>query len=641
MINIRIKLSATIFLLTFGLTTSTLKGQSENKKALKVYEQAGDFIARGQLDAAVEPLLKSVEIDPNWLQPRIRLGALYFEKKNWEKSKFYFKSVLEIDSLAEPMIYYKLAEIEWINQDYSAVINYVTRFLLEEAIKPDIKSKAEKYLRDANYLNHPQKEYSTNIEILPNTINTDELEYLPSFPAREDLMIFTRRVRGQEDFYISKLVNGEWQQSTAISELNTSENEGAHCLSADGRMLIFTACDRRDGEGSCDLYYSLFDGQRWSKPANLGPTVNSRFWDGQPSLSSNGRTLYFSSERPGGKGGRDLWKIDRKGGGWGIAVNLSELNTSGNEEVPFVHAADQNLYFMSDGFPGYGGSDLFVSKKQDNQWQSPINLGKPINTSEDEGALCINLSGTKAYFARTTATDDQSRLQIDIYSFDIPADLRPVPATYAAITIRDKKTDKPVQAVVEIINLTTSKLFTKVLSTKMGEILVCIPTENEFAVNISKEGYAFHSDHIEVPQQSTINNPKEFSVYLTPIDNVDVIVAEPIVLNNVFFESGSAKLLSKSDYELNQLFELLNKNAQVKIEIRGHTDNVGTEADNQILSEQRAKAIFNYLSNLGINENRMVFKGFGESSPVADNDTEEGRQKNRRTEFIILKNDKE
>ncbi|MCB0686074.1 MAG: OmpA family protein, partial [Saprospiraceae bacterium] len=520
------------------------------------------------------------------------------------------------------------------------VVSRINLFLKEDRIKPDIKAKAEKYLRDAEFLKSSVPEYATTIERLPATINTDAMEYLPSFPAREDIMIFTRRVRGQEDFFWSKMVNGEWQESRAIAELNTSENEGAHCLSADGKMLVFTACNRKDGLGSCDLYYALFDGQKWSAPANLGPDVNTRYWDGQPSLSANGRTLYFSSERPGGKGGRDLWKIDRKGGGWSQAVNLSSLNTPGNEEVPFVHAADESLYFMSDGLPGCGGSDLFISRKVDNEWQAPKNLGRPINTSEDEGALHVNLAGTKAYFARSVF-EGNNRPQIDIFSFDLPQPLRPAPATYVSIRILDKNTKQPLQAIVELINLSSSKVFTKILSDKKGEVLVCIPANEEYAANVSKTGYVFYSEHIQVLDLSTLIDPFEFDVLLSPTKEEVETIPEPIVLNNVFFATGSAALLDKSTYELNKLVGLLNESPDMKIQIRGHTDDVGNDDDNQILSEARAKAIYNYLLDKGIKAEQMTYVGFGENIPIADNQTPEGRQKNRRTEFLIMKNDKE
>ena len=619
---------------------SQVAGQQKgtvSRNAQKAFDRAQEAISRNLLDEAEPHLLDAIDKDPLWLQPRISLGALYFAHAEWDKSKIYFESVIEYDSLFEPMVYYKLGEIAWKKGDYPEVFKKMNRFLAGNASRPEIQIKAKKYMRDAQFMQNQPPIYPITITQLPSTINTQEMEYLPSLPAREDVMIFTRRVRGQEDFYISKFVDGQWQKSEALSDLNTNLNEGAHSLSADGKMLIFTACDRSDGLGSCDLYYSVFSGNRWSKPANLGPNVNSRSWDGQPSLSSNGKSLFFSSDRPGGQGGRDIWMINRKGGGWDIAINLTELNTIGNEEVPFIHASDESLYFMSDGHPGYGGSDLFIARRKNEKWQQPVNLGKPINTTEDEGAMHVNLSGTTAYFARTVQLEsDPGKVQIDIFEFPVPQEVRPVAATYASIQILDRISKKPLQSTVEIINLTTNTVFLKTLSNKEGELLVCLPLREDFALNISKENFAFHSEHIQVEQQTTMLDPLHFTVFLSPIQLVSTEVDVPIVLNNVFFESGSAELEKKSEYELDRLYRFLMDNPHVDIEIRGHTDDVGSELDNQELSEYRAKAIYDYLAAKSIAKERLNFKGFGESLPVADNTNEAGRMKNRRTEFLIV-----
>ena len=265
---------------------------------------------------------------------------------------------------------------------------------------PQLSKKATKYLRDAQFMMVEPQTYNIEVATLPATINTEAAEYLPSLPASENLMVFTRRVRGQEDFYVSKYHNGNWLRAIALDDLNTAENEGAHCLSADGKLLIFTGCARRDGMGSCDLYFSVLREGIWTTPRNLGPQVNSKNWDAQPSLSASGTTLYFSSDRPGGQGGRDIWTVNRTSNGWGRATNLDMINTVDNEESPYIHFDDESLYFMSDGHPGFGGYDLFMTKK-DRAWQKPINLGHPVNTREDEGALHVDRLGLIGYFARS------------------------------------------------------------------------------------------------------------------------------------------------------------------------------------------------------------------------------------------------
>jgi outer membrane protein OmpA-like peptidoglycan-associated protein len=617
-----------------------MSSSSVSDIARKAFESGNQEVEKSNLDKAEKQYLKAVDSAPKWVDPLIKLGALTFQQGSYDQSKRYFQKALSLDSLGVPTIFFKLGEIAWIEKDYSQVEKNMSNFLQAEKIRPNLRTRAEKYLRDAKFLDQDPPVFATQIFALPATINTEALEYLPSLPAREDIMIFTRRVGGQEDFFISRFLDEKWQQSVPLQQLNTPQNEGAHCLSADGKMLVYTACGKYDGLGSCDLYYSVFEGNKWSAPANLGPAVNSKHWDGQPSLSASGRTLYFSSERPGGKGGRDIWRINRKGGGWDLPVNLNAINTPFNEEAPFIHAADEDLYFMSDGHPGYGGIDLFVSKKIDDEFTSPQNLGAPINSNQDEGALHMTLDGTRAYFARAIPQENKATpAQVDIYQFDVPKEIGPNPATFINLKTIDAISQASIQAVIKIVDLATGKAFMHALTDKNGEMLVCLPAGKDLALNVSKDEYAFYSQHFNLLDTSTLLRPQQLLVALHRIESISDTVAEnsPVVLNNVFFESGSAKLLETSNFELENLALLLKYHNQIKIKILGHTDNIGSELDNQQLSEARAEAIYRYLLTKNVDRSRMSFLGLGESQPIAENDTEEGRQKNRRTEFILMK----
>lgn len=619
--------------------TAQVTNPSVSKTARKAFESGNQQIEKSNYAEAEKQYLKAVASEPQWIDPIIKLGALSFQQGSYGQSKSFFHQALALDSLASPIIFFKLGEIAWIEKAYSQVEKEMAHFLQSDKISPTLITRAEKYLRDAKYLDGDPPLYPTQILALPSTINTEELEYLPSLPAREDIMIFTRRVRGQEDFFMSTYLDEKWQPSVPLQQLNTPQNEGAHCLSADGKMLVYTACGQEGGMGSCDLYYSTFDGNQWSVPANLGPAVNSKHWDGQPSLSASGRTLYFSSERPGGKGGRDIWMVNRKGSGWDLPVNLSAINTAFNEEAPFIHAADENLYFMSDGHPGYGGIDLFMSGKKDDQLTSPINLGSPINSAQDEGAIHLTLDGTRAYFARAIPQENKATpAQIDIYQFDVPKQVRPTPATYINLKIIDASSRAPIQSVIKIENLQTAKTFLYAMTDKMGEMLICLPAGKDFALHVSKKEYAFYSQHFNLTDTSTMLRPQQMLVALSRVESIadSSEVNNPVVLNNVFFESGSAKLLEKSNFELENLAQLLQDHRQIKIKIFGHTDNIGSVTDNQKLSEARAEAIYRYLLRKNVDQSRMSFLGLGESQPISDNDTEAGRQKNRRTEFILI-----
>ncbi len=637
-------LSRPLLMVIFILTQSCqVAGQvsTDVKSAQKAYEKGVTAVKKGNLVQAETFFLKANEADPDWIDPHIKLAALYFELERYDQAKPYFQNALNIDSTSNPLLYYKLGQIAWREEDYIQAASYMSRFVGHNPRNAVLAAKALKYKRDALFLSEHKEVKKVTIEALPEAINTVDLEYLPSLPAAEDLMVFTRRVHGQEDFYVSRFADNRWQESVPLVDLNTTQNEGAHCLSADGKNLFFTACHRRDAVGSCDLYYSVLRNGKWSQPVNMGEQINSRHWDGQPSISADGSTLYFSSERPGGKGGRDLWFAKRKGRGWTKPMNLSALNTSSNEEAPFLHAAGQQLYFMSDGHPGYGGTDLFYCAQSDQEWKDPVNMGTPINTQDDEGALHINLEGTTAYFAKSVSSSQDQTPQIDIFKFDLPENMRPTPATYVNISVRDRESKKVLQSVVHLVDLQTQKTITRTMTDSNGQLLLCLPVGKDFGLNVSKDKYAFYSDRFNQTDINSRFEPRDLTVLLWPIVQRPDEPSEPIVLNNIFFESGSATLLPESNYELENLFKLLAANDEMKIQINGHTDDVGSESDNQLLSEQRAKAIFDHLISSGISSHRLRYLGYGESRPIADNGTEDGRQQNRRTEFTIVRDDSE
>ncbi len=316
--------------------TNTIESNAQDR-AQKVYKQGEEALDLKNYEAAEKAFLKSIALQPDFDKPRIKLGGLAFLQKNWEKSKKYFQEVLSLTPEKNEILWFKLGEIGWNQEDYEFAISNLETFLDTGKGAPRIIRRAEKYLRDALFLENDAQTLELDIKALPKTINTPLPEYLPALPAKEDIMVFTRRVDGQEDFYVSKYEHGSWQEGQPMAHLNTIGNEGAHCLSADGKLLIFTACERRDSRGSCDLYFSVKKDNGWTAPRNLGQEINSKAWDSQPSLSADGRYLYFSSERSGGKGGRDVWIAQRTKTGWGKIKNLEQINTSENEEAPFIH----------------------------------------------------------------------------------------------------------------------------------------------------------------------------------------------------------------------------------------------------------------------------------------------------------------
>jgi outer membrane protein OmpA-like peptidoglycan-associated protein len=345
--------------------------------------------------------------------------------------------------------------------------------------------------------------------------------------------------------------------------------------------------------------------------------------------------LYFSSERSGGAGGRDIWVTKRNASGWDPPQNIRDVNTPYNEEAPFIHADDATLYFMSNGWPGYGGTDLFMSKNKKDQWSQPVNLGAPVNSKSGEGALYINVAGKTGYFARTVED------QIDIFSFEIPEKIKPDPATYVKWMVRHRVTDAPLQAIVTITDLKAKKVIRKVKTSTKGEMLVCLPMGIDYAFTVEKERFAFYSQNHNLTELATLIEPAEFTAFLEPITETGREKAsDPVVLNNVFFVFGEADILDKSQPELDKLVLLLKENPQINIRIQGHTDNIGSDQSNLQLSQDRARSIYQFLIEKGINPARLEYEGYGATHPIADNDTEAGRQQNRRSEFVILKHDR-
>jgi outer membrane protein OmpA-like peptidoglycan-associated protein len=481
---------------------------------------------------------------------------------------------------------------------------------------------------------------------LGTEINTPDSEYLPAFNANGSVMVYTKRksseflsnpsTRGQqEDLYISYIDNdNNFSKGIPLEELNTRLNEGAHSFSQDGKILIFTACDRPQSFGGCDLYISFKKNNNWSEPQNMGDVINTRHWESQPCLSADNKTLYFSSTRSGGYGKADIWKVNLENGKWSDAVNLGPLiNTKGNEESPFIHPDNETIYFRSDHHIGLGDFDLFLSRLSNDEWTIPVNLGYPINSKGSEGALYVDLNGQKAYYATDKFTEQKN---LDILYFKLPEQLRPQKVSYMTLRVRESDSFLPLAAKVELIDLQGIRENKLYKTDQKGELLTVLNT-GEYALNVSMPGFLFHSENILIDEQKTIQKPFVFDIVLHRIKKSTIAQDnQPVTLENIFFESGSDKLLSKSNVELKILEDLLKTNPAINIQIIGHTDNVGSSDDNMLLSENRAKAIYNALISRGISNSRLLYIGMGETQPIDNNDTELGRQNNRRTEFIII-----
>lgn len=637
-----------LLLLLFCLPLTNILAQNfttkktASKKALKYYDKGLDLARTENYTAAIEQLDKALKVEPTFIDALIfKSSAQTFVNQKTQAEKG-FETVLLWSDTYSPKVYYELALLEVDLQKYEEAAQHFQAYI-DKGKSKKRKTKAKKHLVNAQFaataVKNPKPYTPTP---LSPAINTEEHQYLPSFSADGKKMIYTARRQRQEDLMESTFKDGEWQAGQPLEDINTPDNDGAQTISADGKLLVFTRCASQAGMGGCELFYAKKVNKKWTTPKKI-KAVNTSAWEAQPSLSANGKWLYFASDREGGKGGRDIWKSQRIGPDqWSAPVNLGDsINTPANDQCPFIHPDGQTLYFCSEGLPGMGGIDLYFARKNAHgEWQTPTNLGYPINTAANEGTLVVSLDGKTAYFATDKiANATRENMNIDIYRFDLYPEAQPQAVSYIEMSIVDSRTKYPISASVNIHAIDDNNTFWESSTDKTGKTLLCLPAGKDYALHIEKEGYLFHSEHFALTDTKTIQTAYELKIALSPIPEkavADIPTKTSIRLNNIFFDSGSADLLPQSNNEIQRIVKLLQQQTQLNIRIDGHTDNVGNEANNLALSEQRAKAVYNALIEKGIKENRLSFKGFGESQPIAPNDTSMGKQKNRRTEMTIL-----
>ncbi len=611
----------------------SLSGSDEKK-----FAQAIENRKTGDHDKAIKLLDKLIEKYPNNLTLFTEKGMLYMQQENDSLAIQNFEEAWEIDPNDSYRLTFTLANLYKNNDRYEDALSKLKHFHTFKEIRPAQKESANRLEKEIYFTRetkaNPQE---ITLERLSANINTERQEYLPAFSADGTTLIYTRKENRQEDFFISTYDGENFSPGVPLVDLNTDKNEGAHCISPDGEYIFFTGCHMQNSQGGCDLYITTKRDSQWIKPVNMGPIVNSREWDAHPSLSPDGKRLYFASERKGGLGKSDIWFVDFKEGKWGKPINAGDkINTSGNEESPFIHLDGQTLYFRSDGHIGLGDHDLFLSRWENNAWGEAQNLGHPINTPGSDGALSVSTDGRYAYYASDAGTTN-----LDIYRFELPDDLKPQKVTYFKAKIMDADTKEPMKAAVEVYDINANQTYLSDVSNQQGILLASIPERSQYSIHVNAPGYVFYSDRIIWSDTSSLNNPQEINVYLDKIKLPEIGQTKketaPVVLKNIFFESGSAQLLDISEFEINKLYDILTESPEATIRITGHTDDVGSEDDNQVLSLNRATAVKNALVEKGVETNRVIVQGLGEAKPIDSNDTEIGRQNNRRVEFVLIR----
>ncbi len=624
-----------IFLLLVLFTMCLAQGQScKNKKALKKYQQAKVAIRNRDYDTGIALYRESIKADENCEKAYQGLVNAYTTMNLLSgeynlKIKKCHQKIIEINESKQSAdeSRFQLGKI------YFKEGNYQQATSLFEQIDNKKFKRFNYYLNSSQYATkgikhplvfNPQALSLSNINRFPHNSR-------PVLTSNAQTIVYCARTNKQpdENIYISHKTNNEWEMSTEISaNINTENNEGMASISGDGKTLVFTRCNKKN---SCDLYISYSQNNEWSVPKNL-TQVNSGGWDSEASLSADGRSMLFSSNRKGGYGGFDIYFTKKnQSGNWSTPKNLgSSINTSYNEVTPFLHAGNERIYFASSGHYGYGGYDLFYSDKVNGKWLAIQNLGYPINTKDNEGSLFITTDSETAYYEKFTK--DKRVASSKIYSFEMPKVLSPKNRSMSLSgKVIDAKTKEAIKASVIILDLNTKDTIAQVTSdTQTGGYSVVLTRGKEYMMWVEKREYLPHSENFELKNGRV--KQEGLIVELQPlIANTSVVV-----LKNIFFESGSYTLQSKSFTELNFMSNFLSSYPNIIIRIDGHTDNTGKVGDNLLLSKNRAKSVYDYLLKKGVPIKQLNYKGYGEARPVVSNDTQEGKAKNRRIEFRIL-----
>jgi outer membrane protein OmpA-like peptidoglycan-associated protein/tetratricopeptide (TPR) repeat protein len=614
--------------------------KTESAKAIRFYEEGLSNYRLKNYPLAEEYLKDAIKADTKFQNAYLVLAEVFWEQGQYEPAINYYDKGLSIDPAFYPQGYLNKGNLEIKIAQYNNALKSYQKFLQLDTANSKYTLQAMRSIQQANFairaIANPVDFNPVNLG--PN-INTRDDEYWPSLSADGQTLVITRLIRNsadhsqfQEDFFFSTWDKNGWSvMKNAGYPLNTDDNEGAQSFSANGNLMVYTVCNRPGVIGRCDIYFSEKEGDEWTFPKNMGIPVNSLAKETQPSLSADGRTIYFASDRPGGKGGLDIWMSQKNDdGSWQNPVNLGDsVNSPGDEQSPFIHQDGKTLYFSSDYHIGMGGFDLFVVRRDDmGNWAHLSNLGYPINTNRDEIGLIVNAQGNTAYYSSGKNPDYGK----DIFQFTLYEKARPQEVSYIKGLVYDEISRQPLQAQFELYDLSNGSLVNQSLSdSKTGEFLLCIPTDRNYMLNVARQGYLFYSDNFALQGIFHLEKPFLKDVPMKPINP-----GEKIVLYNVFYETNSYGLKPESKYELDKVVKFLNTNPTIRIEISGHTDNIGTVGYNQTLSENRSFSVVKYLTDHGIDTRRLISKGYGFSIPIDNNDTPEGRSKNRRTELKII-----
>ena len=622
------KIYFVFFFVLLFCNTSKLLAQ-ENNAQNKVYQKALAAFELKDFPTSIKILEGLLEKNQKNAEASLFLFQVYAETKQYEKSINAFEKLMQADTTLFLPYIVKYASQYAILGNYNKAASIVESY---KSILPSyLKSKATELLTVCSFAASYPIQKEIKVENAGDSINTADAEYFPSITVQDSLFLFMRRSSfKREDFYTSTLTKNKFSKAIPLSDdLNREEKKGSMSLTQDLNTLYYAADYNQKGYGRYDIYKVMKTKNGWSEPKNVGKNINSDYWDSAPSIAPDNQALYFCSNRPGGYGGIDIYvAYKNEKGYWEEAVNMGPtINTAGDDQAPFMHADNKTLYFSSNGWPGFGGSDLFVIRKKiDGNWSNPMNLGYPINSFDNEGSIAVAGNGYEGYIASDRA---DSRGSLDIYKVILALNTRPNKTFYVNGFIADAISKKPIAGELVLMNTNEETSTMKIKVDSNGNFILGLPYLDSIGIRVNSKDHEFASTILSL---ENINNLSSSTLhfYLAPI-----IKTFTKNFNNIFFEINKAKLNKKSYVELDALITYLQSEPTALIIIEGHTDNRGDSVQNNLLSAKRANTIATYLMSKGIDASRIKTIGLGGSQPISDNATEEGRIKNRRTSFTI------
>ncbi len=635
-IRIVLTLGNTVFVFNESAAQESNCPKSTNKKAIRYFQEASDAFKSRKYDDAKKLASKAVDEDAEFADVYLLQGKIASKRKEDKELEVNFKKVIELCPDLDTEVYFQLGWLYFDLKKWKEAEEQLKKFLSYDKINEDHGSRAEQMLVKAKLYAHP---VPFNPVPLKNITSSDP-EYLPYISPDNELAFFTRRFemkdknmltpQSVEKFMIAHLKSdGSYDQGKPMEDpfnRGSSNNEGGAAITIDNKHLFFTV----NTKDNFDICNSDFVNGHWTEIKNLGSNINDpKQWDSQPSISADSKSLYFSSAKDSLTGIDIYNSVKDENGNWKKAVKLgSKINTNGNDKSPFIHSDSRTLYFSSDSLPGLGGYDIFKCQMDPNgNWTKPVNLGYPINTDADEVGFFVSTDGHTGYFASNKLNRGVGGF--DIYSFELYPEARPDKVYFQKGDMNGPENNEVVNATIEIKDAITKKLTKIEVDSVTGEYAFITNFKNDLLISIKKEGFAFESQYVSA-KDTTNYEPK-----IVDIELKKLVVGGQYTLNDILFATNSYAINDTIKTVLDEFSIYLNENPQLHVALQGHTDNVGDPLSNMTLSENRAKAVADYLISLSIDKSRITSKGFGETKPIADNNTEEGKAKNRRTVFVV------